>query len=306
MGSDRFTSGCGGDVSAAPERVGRGLTDTRSFGCACRQGFLLLLLHRYRRQSAVSRRTVATLEAARVVPSAEAADEVQAVGPAAVSRFVLHRLAALGAPATELARTVAVLGDDSEPTLAARVADVSVETTRRAGDELVRANIFVRAERFGFAHPIVRAALYEDLPPGERQALHAAAARALESDGASAVARNRAPAVDGAGGDRQRVETLRAAANSARHDRGSPQAAATRLRRALLEDPAEQERTEILTDLGRQEVAAMDFGGAEEHLREALDASHAALGTRAEAAVPGSDAVRSSRVVARGRQRPRH
>ena len=223
------------------------------------------------------------LEAAQVLPSAEAADEVQSVGPAAVSRFVLHRLAALGAPATELARTVAVLGDDSELTLAARVANVSVDAARRAGDELVRANIFGRDERFGFAHPIVRAALYEDLTPGERQALHASAARALESEGASAEHVTAHLMLTAPAGDRQRVETLRAAANSAAR-RGSPQAAATRLRRALLEDPAEQERAEILTDLGRHEVAAMDFGGAEQHLREALDVSHAALGTRAEAA----------------------
>ncbi len=223
------------------------------------------------------------LEAARVVPSAEAAGEVQAVGPAAVSRFVLHRLAALGAPATALARTVAVLGDNSELTLAAHVAGVGEDAARRAGDELVRADIFVRAERLGFAHPIVRAALYDDLTPGERQALHAAAAQALASEGASAERVTAHLLLTIPAGDQQRVQTLRVAANSAAR-RGSPQAAAARLRRALLEDPATQERAEILTDLGRHEVAAMDFVGAEEHLREALDAKNAALTTRAEAA----------------------
>ena len=48
-----------------------------------------------------------------------------------------------------------------------------------AADDLVRADIFVRGERLGFVHPIVRAALYEDLAPGERQARHAAVADAL-------------------------------------------------------------------------------------------------------------------------------
>jgi hypothetical protein len=51
---------------------------------------------------------------------------------------------------------------------------------------LVRADIFIPAERLGFVHPIVRAALYEDLAPGERQARHAAAAAALAREGASA------------------------------------------------------------------------------------------------------------------------
>ena len=42
------------------------------------------------------------------------------------------------------------------------------------------------AEHLEFVHPIVRAALYEDLAPGERQARHAAAAEALAGEGASA------------------------------------------------------------------------------------------------------------------------
>ena len=99
----------------------------------------------------------------RVVPSAAAASQVRAVGPAAVSRFVLHRLAALGPAATELARAVAVLGDVTDPPLAARVSGLDEDAARQAADDLVRADIFVRSDRLGFVHPIVRAALYEDL-----------------------------------------------------------------------------------------------------------------------------------------------
>jgi hypothetical protein len=223
------------------------------------------------------------LEAAGIVPSADAAGEVQEVGPAAVSRFVLHRLAVLGATATELARAVAVLGDDSELTLAARVAGVSEELARAAGDELVRADIFSRAERLGFVHPIVRAALYEDLTPGERQALHAAAAQALALEGASPERVTAHLLMTGPTGDPQRVETLRAAAISAAR-RGAPRAAVVRLCRALLEAPSPPLRAEILTQIGRYEVAAMEFASAEEHLSEALATTGAALATRAEAA----------------------
>ena len=67
------------------------------------------------------------------MPSAAAAGEVQAVGPAAVSRFVLHRLAALGPAATELARAVAVLGDDSELQLAGRVSGLSEDAGPAGG-----------------------------------------------------------------------------------------------------------------------------------------------------------------------------
>ena len=228
------------------------------------------------------RELLRALAAAEVVPSAPAASEVQAVGPAAVSRFVLHRLATLGTPESELAKAVAVLGDDSGLQLAARVSGMSEEAGRAAADGLVRADIFVRGERSGFVHPIVRAALYEDLAPGERQEWHAAAAEALSLAGASPERLAAHLLLTEPTGDQRRVQTFRSAAlNAAR--RGAPRAAAARLRRALAEFPPEQERGEILSELGRYEVAAMQFDAAEEHLRASL-ASGAELATRANAA----------------------
>ena len=195
------------------------------------------------------RELLGALAAAGVVPSAAAASAVQDVGPAAVSRFVLHRLAALGPAATELARAVAVLGDNSDPLLAARVAGLSEGAVRQVADDLVRADIFISDERLGFVHPIVRAALYEDLVPGERQARHAAAAEALARDGAPPERVTAHLLLTAPTGDQRRVGTLRSAAADAAH-RGAPLAAAARLRRALAESPAEQERGEILAELG--------------------------------------------------------
>jgi DNA-binding CsgD family transcriptional regulator len=199
-----------------------------------------------------------------------------------VSRFVLHRLAALGPAAAELARAVAVLGDDSEPLLAGRMSGLSQDDARAAADDLVRADIFTPAERLGFVHPIVRAALYEDLAPGERQARHAAAAAALAREGAPAERVTAHLLLAPPAGDQHRVGTLRSAADAAAH-RGAPRAAATYLRRALAESPAERDRGEILADLGRYEVATMQFEAAEKHLRAAL-ASGATLAARADAA----------------------
>ena len=215
------------------------------------------------------RELLGALEAAGVAPSVDAASEVQAVGPAAVSRFVLHRLAALGPDASELARAVAVLGDDSELELACEVSGLSEDAARTAADHLVRADIFASVERLGFVHPIVRAALYEDLAPGERQARHAAAAEALAGEGASPERVTAHLLLTGATGDQRRVEMLRSAARVAAR-RGAPGAAAARLRRALAESPGELERAEILTELGRFEVASMQFEAAEEHLHLAL------------------------------------
>jgi DNA-binding CsgD family transcriptional regulator len=222
------------------------------------------------------------LEAAGVVPSAEAAPEVQSVGPAAVSRFVLHRLAALGPRASELARAVAVLGDDTELELAAAVSGVPVDSARETADDLIRADIFARSDRLGFVHPIVRAALYEDMLSGERHARHAAVVDALIDRGAAPERITAHLLLTPATGDPRRVAILRSAALGAVR-RGAPGAAVARLHRALAESPSDQERAEILTELGRWELAQMQFAASEEHLQACL-ASNASVETRADAA----------------------
>jgi DNA-binding CsgD family transcriptional regulator len=142
--------------------------------------------------------------------------------------------------------------------------------------------VLTPSERLGFVHPIVRSAIYEDMAPGERQLRHAAAADILTSGGTppelvaahlllSAPARN-------AG----RTEILRAAAQSAAQ-RGVPDAAALYLRRALDEPPADDELGDILLELGRCEVAAMQFEAGGEHLHAAITSSTSAA-TRASAA----------------------
>ena len=259
-------------VSLARERLGADAADEFCRACHTATGGNPLFL----------RELLNAVDAARIAPSAAAASEVQAVGPAAVRRFVLHRLATLGPEANELARAVAVLGDDTELPLAAGVAQLGEEVAAGAADDLVRADIFVQDARLGFVHPIVRAALYEDLAPGERGTRHAAAAAALADAGASPERITAHLLLTPASGDPGRIATLRSAAAAAARG-GAPAAAAERLRRALAESPTEQERGEMLAELGRYDVAAMRFDAAEEHLRAAL-ASGTSLTTKADAA----------------------
>jgi DNA-binding CsgD family transcriptional regulator len=210
------------------------------------------------------------------------AQDVTAVGPGAVRRFVLHRLAALGSAPTELARAVAVLGDDTDVGMAGRVAGVAQEAVPAVADELVRADVLAPAEHLGFVHPIVRAAIYEDLAPGEREQRHAAAADVLAAAQAppERVAAHLLAARPA--GDDRRVEILRAAADSAAR-RGAPEAAGVYLRRALEEPPAPVARGAILARLGGYELAAMRFSAADEHLRAAVATGRDAA-TRADAA----------------------
>ena len=131
------------------------------------------------------RELLGALDSAGVVPSASAANEVQAVGPAAVAGS-----SCTGCDARPVAKRAGErsCGARRRQRVAARGRRVGHERGRRratAADDLVRADIFADGARLGFIHPIVRAALYEDLAPGERQSRHAAAADALARAGAS-------------------------------------------------------------------------------------------------------------------------
>ena len=51
-------------------------------------------------------------------------------------------------------------------------------------DALVAAELIDRGPRLEFVHPIVRAAIYDEIPPGTRSALHLQAAGLLAAEGA--------------------------------------------------------------------------------------------------------------------------
>jgi DNA-binding CsgD family transcriptional regulator len=221
------------------------------------------------------------VEAGDVEPTAEAALLVGEVGPDAVARLTLTRLDAIGPEARELARAVAVLGDGTEPGLAAGVAGLSDETARVATDRLAAAGILAPERRLRFVHPIVRAAIYHRLLPGERAARHAHAAAHLARAGAPAERIAAHLLLTAPAGDPTRVAELAEAARIARA-RGAPESAAAYLRRALEEPPPEGELHGLLLEMGRIEHDLHDYAAAEEHVSGALRSP--ALAVRAEAA----------------------
>jgi DNA-binding CsgD family transcriptional regulator len=217
------------------------------------------------------RELVAALEDAEIVPTRDAAESVTAVGPPAVGRFVLHRLERLGPQATELARSVSVLGGGVDAGPAGDAAGLEPEAARQAADVLVQAEVLAPEQTLSFVHPIVQAAIYEDLLPGDRAARHLAAARLLEERDAPAERVATQLLQSRPEGDGRWTATLRAAAASAA-ERGAPAAAIAYLLRALEEPPGDEDRAMVLCDLGRWELARLDFERAAEHLIAALDA----------------------------------
>ncbi|GAA2382648.1 BTAD domain-containing putative transcriptional regulator [Dactylosporangium salmoneum] len=215
------------------------------------------------------RQLLRALDASGVRPTAAHAGTVTAVGSRAVSSMVLFRLRRMPADSTAVARAVAVLGDGAGlPTIAA-LAGVGEPAAAQAVAALARAEVVRHEYPVAFVHPLVRDAVYQDLPPGERQLQHERAARALAAAGAAAeqIAAHLLQMPER--GEAWVVEVLRAAAGTAVR-RGAPDGAAAYLRRALAEPPEPALRPAVLLALGQVETLR-DGPTAIAHLRAAYD-----------------------------------
>jgi len=227
-----------------------------------------------------------TLAADGVVPTAANVPLVRGLVPQTVARAVLLRLARLPAGARELARAVAILGDGCEARLAAALAGVeaAAATPPSAGgkadaaaalaDALRRAEVLDPEPPLGFVHPLVRNAVYAEIPAGARGRAHARAAALLEASG-SPVERvaSHLLATEPAGD--AGVARKLAGAGRVALGRGAAQPAVTYLRRALDEPPAAADRPELLRLLLSAAARAADapaFAPFEAELRERLAA----------------------------------
>ncbi|HMI26561.1 MAG TPA: AAA family ATPase, partial [Streptosporangiaceae bacterium] len=166
-----------------------------------------------------------------------------------IAQAVLRRIAPEGPEARRLTRALAVLGRPAPLRQAAALAGLDLPGAARLADRLRAADVLAPGSVLEFAHPIVRTAVYESIPPGERALAHAEAARLLERDGAHAERLALHLLRSEPGGDPRVAALLRAAAAAAT-GRGDPGAAAACLRRALDEPPPAADRPGLLLELG--------------------------------------------------------
>ncbi|HEX5291503.1 MAG TPA: AAA family ATPase [Streptosporangiaceae bacterium] len=166
-----------------------------------------------------------------------------------IAQAVLRRIAPEGPEASRLTRALAVLGGPAPLRQAAALAGLDLPAAARLADRLRAADVLAPGSVLEFAHPIVRTAVYESIPPGERALAHAEAARLLERDGAQAERLALHLLRSEPGGDPRVAALLRAAAAAAT-GRGDPGAAAACLRRALDEPPPAADRPGLLLELG--------------------------------------------------------
>lgn len=203
----------------------------------------------------------------RYLTDASQVAQVRRIGPTAVARAVLVRLATAPAAVIALVRAISVLGDTASVLEAARLADVDDDAAARAADLLVELAILRYAEGLEFAHPIVQSAIYEHIGSHERARMHARAARMLSERDApderiAAQVMKSEPS-----GEPWRIERLRRVAARALAQ-GAPACALTWLTRALAESPPRAVRSELLLELGSAELR-LGMPEALDHLRDA-------------------------------------
>ena len=116
--------------------------------------------------------------------AARVAGEPGAALPDSLRDVLLTRMAGLDGAPRQVVLVAATAGRDIGHELLARAAGLDAEVLAAALRELVAAHVLVcdaSAERYRFRHALAGEAVYAELLPPERRALHAAIARALEA-----------------------------------------------------------------------------------------------------------------------------
>lgn len=199
--------------------------------------------------------------------SEELTSRALALAPDAVSRAVRIRVGRLGESAARLASAVSVLGDDVPLRHAAALSGLRIGQAVAAADALAAVEVLLAREPLRFVHPLVRRAIEQDVPAGERASRHLEAARLLYAEGAGAEKVAAHLLLGRPQGDPWVVEQLRSAAREARA-RGSTLSSISYLKRALEEPPLGELRAEVLGELGEAE-AEVGMPDGPEHLAAA-------------------------------------
>jgi DNA-binding CsgD family transcriptional regulator/tetratricopeptide (TPR) repeat protein len=215
------------------------------------------------------RELIETLRADGIGPGDAGADQLAGLGPRSVAREVALRIARLGPTAAELARAVAILGDEASLRHAAALAGAGLADAAASADRLAGIGVFEPGTPLRFVHSLVRTAVHDEIPPAERGLRHAEAARLLAAEGTDPDVVCAHLVVCEPTGSRDVVDRLRVAAARAMR-RGAPESAAAYLRRALAETADVSLRAALLHELGLAEKVLAD-PAAVQHLRESLE-----------------------------------
>ncbi|QMU79977.1 AAA family ATPase [Streptacidiphilus sp. PB12-B1b] len=210
-------------------------------------------------------------------PVDENVSELRGLVAAGRGLGISRRLEALGPDTTRFAYAAAVLDTEIDPDIAGRMAVLTPAAQRTAVERLCEERILrVDHDARGrtvleFVHPTIGTAVYQTmLLSSIRTSLHGKAAAEVIAAGQSMAIASRHLLEIYPEDDLEVVRQLREAAIE-HMAMGAPDAARRCLERALSEPPAEEDRADVLFELGRSALLT-DPQATINHLRQALTA----------------------------------
>ncbi|MBS1895097.1 MAG: AAA family ATPase, partial [Actinobacteria bacterium] len=196
---------------------------------------------------------------------------IPAIGSDRVGAGVIERAAGIDSRGPDVVRAAAILGDGEDLRAVGALAGIDRETTATILDALVAAAVIDVGRGRRFAHPLLRTAVYEAIPPVSRAEMHARAARHLRERGAEPEEVAAHLLLCEPDGDPETLAVLEAAAARA-EERGAPESVVSYLSRALPEVEDAGRRGIVLRRLGRAGLALRDPASLE-HLQLAAQAT---------------------------------
>jgi DNA-binding CsgD family transcriptional regulator len=212
------------------------------------------------------RELVSAVQPSRHPDREDLVERVRTTVPDQVVRAVRARLVALGPPAHQLARAVAVLGPDAGVGDAGELAELSLNTTVAAAERLIDAGLLQDELQLTFRHPLVGSAVLCDLGSFALANMHRRAAAVLRARGDTSSRIEEHLLESAPAADAEVVRTLRDAAAAASRQ-GALDRAILLLRRALLEPPDAEQRSGVVLELARVEAEAGEPAAVERFLQ---------------------------------------
>jgi DNA-binding CsgD family transcriptional regulator/tetratricopeptide (TPR) repeat protein len=195
------------------------------------------------------RELAAALMADGMEPTVASINRVAGTAPPKIVRATVARLGRLSEDAVTLARSIALLGAEASLSRAAALSRLAEERALAALDALIATDMVTIDRRLDLRHPVLRAAIYNEVPPGARSIFHHRIAALLQMEGAELDAIAGHLLLTEPTGAPETIETLRAAAANAL-GLGAPGTAARYLERALAEGPGREIRARVLMEAG--------------------------------------------------------
>jgi len=230
-----------------------------------------------------------------VAASSPTAEQMAQIPAPRATQAIRSRLAGLPPETTELLQAGAVLGGSADPPVARQLAGISADASEQATDVAQQAGLLRSGRSLEFTAPLIRWAVYHDIPSARRSALHARAAQLHQRRGADSAVVARHLLATGPAPDptvaRHLVQVGRDLAGAGRED-----LARACFDRALGGALPPEERAGVLLHLAAAELAEQPASGLD-HLRQSLELGGSESGAAVQVGVDLLDRVAGSPIL---------